>query len=96
MNSLNAHKTFLIPIVGLFTTLPFFAVIDGFGKDQQIAQSMAETAKKLISSLDPKKTTELVNEFKNSSRENWHFFPKLVRAKGNSSQSVFGRAKRIC
>ena len=93
MNSLNAHKTFLIPIVGLFITLPFFAVIDGFGKDQQIAQSMAETAKKLISSLDPKKTTELVNEFKNSSRENWHFFPNWSGRKGIPLSQFSGEQK---
>ena len=82
MNSLNPTKILLIRIVGLFTILPLFAVIDGFAKDQQIAQSMAEIAQELISSLDPKKTAELVYEFENSSREHWHFFPNWSGRKG--------------
>ena len=82
MNFLNPTKTPLIRIVGLFTFLPLSAVIDGFAKDQQIAQSMAEIAQELISSLDPRKTAELVYEFENSSREHWHFFPNWSGRKG--------------
>ena len=82
MNSLNPTKTLLIRIVGLFTFLPLSAVIDGFAKDQQIAQSMAEIAQELISSLDPRKTAELIYEFENSSREHWHFFPNWSGRKG--------------
>jgi hypothetical protein len=79
---LNPKKFFPIRTVLLFTVLLPFAVIDSFGKDQQIAQSMAETAKELISSLGPKKTAELVYKFENSSREHWHFFPNWSGRKG--------------
>ena len=68
---------FLIPLF-----LPLSAVINGFAEDQQTAQSMAETAKELISSLDRKKMNELFYEFENSSREHWHFFPNWSGRKG--------------
>ena len=73
--------------------MPFFAVIDGFAKDQQIAQSMAEIAQELISSLDPKKTAELVYEFENSSREYWHFFPNWSGRKGIPLSQFSNRQK---
>lgn len=50
--------------------------------DQEIAQSMTEIAKELISSLDRKKRNELIYEFENSSREHWHFFPNWSGRKG--------------
>ena len=79
---MNPKKFFPIRTVLLFTVLLPFTVLDSFGKDQQIAQSMAETAQELISSLGPKKTAELVYEFENSSREHWHFFPNWSGRKG--------------
>jgi hypothetical protein len=79
---LNPKKFFPIRTVLLFTVLLPFAAIDSFGKDQQIAKSMAETAKELIASLGPKKTAELVYRFENSSREHWHFFPNWSGRKG--------------
>jgi hypothetical protein len=51
---LNFKKLFPIRTVLLFTVLPPFAVIDSFGKDRPIAQSLAESAKELIASLGPK------------------------------------------
>ena len=69
-------------MIGIFTVMPFFLVLDSLGKNQPIAQSMAETAQELIASLGPKKTAELVYEFENSSRENWHFFPNWPGRKG--------------
>ena len=69
-------------MIGIFTVMPFFVVLDSLGKDQPIAQSMAETAQELIASLGPKKTAKLVYEFENSSRENWHFFPNWSGRKG--------------
>ena len=82
MNSINSQNTSLIRIIGLFTVMLFFVVIDSFGKDQPIPQSMAVTAQELIASLGPKRTAELVYEFENSSRENWHFFPNWSGRKG--------------
>ena len=79
---MNPQKFFPIRTVLLFSVLPHLAVLDSFGNDQQIVQSMAETAQKLIASLGPKKTAELVYEFENSSRENWHFFPNWSGRKG--------------
>ena len=79
---MNPKKFFPIRTVLLFSVLPHLAVLDSFGNDQQIVQSMAETAQKLIASLGPKKTAELVYEFENSSRENWHFFPNWSGRKG--------------
>jgi hypothetical protein len=82
MNSINSQNTSLIRIIGIFTVMPFFVVLDSLGKDQPIAQSMAETAQELIASLGPKKTAKLVYEFENSSREHWHFFPNWSGRKG--------------
>ena len=82
MNSINSQNTSLIRIIGLFTVMPFFVVLVSFGKSQPIAQSMAESAQELIASLGPKKKAELVHEFENSSRENWHFFPNWSERKG--------------
>jgi hypothetical protein len=82
MNSINSENTSLIRIIGIFTVIPFFVVLDSLGKDQPIAQSMAETAQELIASLGPKKTAKLVYEFENSSREHWHFFPNWSGRKG--------------
>ena len=79
---MNPKKFFLIRTALLFTVLAPFAILDSFGKDHQIAQSMAVTAQELISSLGPKKTSELVYEFENSSREHWHFFPNWSGRKG--------------
>jgi hypothetical protein len=79
---LNPKKFFPIRTVLLFTVLLSFTILDSFGKDQQIAQSMAVNAKELIASLGPKKTAELVYEFENSSREHWHFFPNWSGRKG--------------
>jgi len=82
MNSINSQNVLLFRIISLFTVMPVVMVIDSFGKDEPIAQSMAVTAQELISSLGPKKTVELVYEFENSSRENWHFFPNWSGRKG--------------
>jgi len=82
MNSINSLNTLLIRIIGLFAVMSFFVVIDSFGKVRPIAKSMAVTAQELITSLGPKKTAELVYEFENSSRENWHFFPNWSGRKG--------------
>ena len=82
MNSINSQNTSLIRMIVIFTVMPFFVVLDSLGKDQPIAQSMAETAQELIASLGPKKTATLVYEFENSSRENWHFFPNWSGRKG--------------
>ena len=79
---MNPKKFFLIRTALLFTVLAPFAILDSFGKDHQIAQSMAVTAQELISSLGAKKTAELVYEFENSSREHWHFFPNWSGRKG--------------
>jgi hypothetical protein len=81
---------FLIPLF-----LPLSAVINGFAEDQQTAQSMAETAKELISSLDRKKMNELFYEFENSSRENWHFFPNWSGRKGIPLSQFSKKQKRI-
>ena len=55
MKIINSQHTLLIRLFGLFTVMPIFAVIDGFGKEQPIAQSMADTARELIASIDHKK-----------------------------------------
>ena len=99
MNSIHSQNTLLIRIIGLFTVMPFFAVIDSFGKDQPIAESMAETAQELISSLGPTKTAEFVYKFENSSREHWHFFPNWSGRKGiplsQFSQDQKRRVKKL-
>jgi len=82
MKIINSQNILLIRVFGLFTVMTIFAVIDGFGKEQPIAQSMADTARELIASIDHKKKAELVYVFKNSSRENWHFFPNWSGRKG--------------
>jgi hypothetical protein len=82
-------------MIGIFTVMPFFVVLDSFGKDQQIAQSMAETVQELISSLDPKKTAELVYRFENSSREHWHFFPNWSDRKGIPLSQFSKKQKEI-
>jgi hypothetical protein len=79
---LNPKKFFPIRTVLLFTVLLPFANSDCFGREHQFAQSMAETAQELISSLGPKKTADLVYTFENSSREHWHFFPNWSGRKG--------------
>ena len=79
---MNPKKFFPIRTVLLLTVLLPFTVLNSFGKDQQIAQSMAEIAQELISSLGPKKTADLVYRFENSSREHWHFFPNWSGRKG--------------
>jgi hypothetical protein len=95
MNSINSQNTSLIRMIGIFTVMPFFVVLDSLGKDQPIAQSMAETAQELISSLGPKKTAKLVYEFENSSRENWHFFPNWSDRKGIPLSQFSKKQKEI-
>jgi hypothetical protein len=96
---LNPKKFFPIRTVLLLTVLLPFTVLNSFGKDQQIARSMAEIAQELISSLGPKKTAHLVYRFENSSREHWHFFPNWSGRKGiplsQFSQDQKRRAKKL-
>ena len=81
---LRLRLTFLnlITISLLLTFSGFTLLAESLRSDQKIAQLMAVNAQELIASLGSKKTAELVYEFENSSRENWHFFPNWSGRKG--------------
>ena len=73
----------------LFLFALFFLLAkEGIATDQKIAQSMAKTANELISAYKADKETNLIYQFENSSREEWHFFPNWSGRTGISLNNL--------
>ena len=85
--NLKLISTPFLALLFLFA-LFFLLAKEGIANDQKIAQSMAKTANELISAYKADKETNLIYQFENSSREEWHFFPNWSGRTGISLNNL--------